>query len=806
MRKGIVIILLAMGVWAGAAVELWAGVAVAAVLPTVETERVRGTGDKADDIAIWVHPVDASLSTIIGVSKAESGGLHVFNLDGQEIQFVGIGRINNVDVRCDFPLAGGLVDLVAAGNRTDNSIVVYKVDPVSGELEDVAAGSLYTGTGVYGSCMYHSSITGKYYFIVNSLKGEVEQWELYDDGSGKVAAMLVRSFEVGGKTDGCVADDEYGVLYIAQEGKGIWRYPAEPTDGTSGRLTDKTGTGGHLVADVEGLTIYYGERGTGYLIASSQGNATFVIYDRQADNEYIGTFEVVGNPGLGIDGCSETDGIDVAGAYLGPSFPNGLFVAHDNRNSGGSSSNYKLVPWESIALSVGPGLSIYTGGSQEYELSVDVAAGGSVELEPDGGIYGVGMMVKLTAIPEEGFRLKSWSGTADDRSTSTVNYVRVNSNQTVGIEYEAKPDIPAEIFDITKCKITAGKDRGWPLDSIAMSGSLFDGFSTGIEGAQAIRIRIYNLEDENPVYLEDVPFDYGDMAGGRFSYEDTSGRFFLFKFDLNENSFFLTVRNADLTGLSSPVILEMEAGDYLGMAVAGESVEEYLSTGIGPGAAGHDVINGSKRIPIQLLWGYADRMRIDKGWFEFHKETREEICGQAEYFRKNGSLSIAGELSLQARIDMSDPNFQLSFGSEFLSFEVGAFEEVIEPDSVPGEYKTVTHQVIVSKQDKEIYTIKKHKLDPDVIVYDNGGDEFGKLENFGPIVDAVFDFEKGTFKIDVKYADIEAWDVEPDDEFEFRLTMTRISGELGDFEGKADYVYRGKSKDSRKYAWDGQCD
>jgi|GEM_PF-898853 len=804
MRKGIVIIL-AMCVWVGAAGELWAGAPVAAVLPTVETECVRGTGDKADDIAIWVHPVDASLSTIIGVSKAKSGGLHVFGLDGQEIQFVGIGSINNVDLRYDFPRAGGPVDLVAAGNRTDNSIAVYKVDPVGGELEDVAAGSLYTGIGVYGSCMYHSSITGKYYFIVNSLKGEVEQWELYDDGNGKVAAVLVRSFEVGGKTEGCVADDEYGVLYIAQEGKGIWRYPAEPTDGTSGRLIGKTGTGGHLVADVEGLTIYYGEWETGYLIASSQGNATFVIYDRQAGNEYIGTFKVVGNPGLGIDGCSETDGIDVVGAYLGPAFSNGLFVAHDNRNSGGSSSNYKLVPWESIALAVGPGLSIYTGGSQQYELSVEVAGGGSVELEPDGGMYGAGMMVKLTAIPEEGFRLKAWSGTADDSSTSTVNYVRVNSNQTVGIEYEAKPDIPPEIFDITKCKITAGKDRDWPLDSIAMSGSLFEGFSTGIEVAQAIRIRIYNLEDENPVYLEDVPFDYGDMAGGKFSCEDNSGRFFLFKFDLNESSFFLTARNADLTGLSSPVILEMEAGDYLGIAVAAESVEEYLSAGIGPGA-GYDVINGSKPIPIQLLCGYADRMRIDKGRFEFHKETREEICGQAEYFRKNGSLSIAGELSLQARIDMSDPNFQLSLGSEFLSFEVGAFEEVIEPDSVPGEYKTVTNQVIVSEQDKEIYTIKKHKLDPDVIVYNNGGDEFGKLENFGPIVDAVFDFEKGTFKIDVKYADIEAWDVEPDDEFEFGLTMTRISGELGDFEGKADYVYRGKSKDSKKYAWHGQCD
>ena len=35
-----------------------------------------------------------------------------------------------------------------------------------------------------------------------------------------------------------------------------------------------------LVPDVEGLTIYYGEDGNGYLLASSQGNNTFAIYDK----------------------------------------------------------------------------------------------------------------------------------------------------------------------------------------------------------------------------------------------------------------------------------------------------------------------------------------------------------------------------------------------------------------------------------------------------------------------------------------------------------------------------------------------
>jgi 3-phytase len=312
---------------------------------TVETEPVPSSGDAADDAAVWVHPADPGLSTIIGTDK--DSGLAVYDLDGLEIQFLSDGRLNNVDVRYDFPLGVTAVDIVAAGNRSDDTIAVYKVDPVTGELANVTAGPLSIGIGeAYGFCLYHSHVSGNYYAFVNDKDGDVEQWRLQDNGQGLVEAVLVRSFGVGSQTEGMAADDELGWLYIGEEAEGIWRYGAEPDAGPQRTQVDSTGGQGHLTDDVEGLAIYYAAGGTGYLLASSQGSSEFAVYRRQGDNEYLMTFEVTGAGG--IDDVSGTDGIDVCNVALGQSFPLGVFVAQDNSNPG-DNQNFKLVPWDSIA-------------------------------------------------------------------------------------------------------------------------------------------------------------------------------------------------------------------------------------------------------------------------------------------------------------------------------------------------------------------------------------------------------------------------------------------------------------------------
>src|SRR5512145_3047243 len=103
---------------AAGVVGAWGAVVAAqtpVIAPSVETVAVPSAGDAADDAAIWLHPTDPALSLVIGTDKA-GGGLAVYELDGSQRQIIGPGRPNNTDVRYNFRLGGGLVDLVGAGN------------------------------------------------------------------------------------------------------------------------------------------------------------------------------------------------------------------------------------------------------------------------------------------------------------------------------------------------------------------------------------------------------------------------------------------------------------------------------------------------------------------------------------------------------------------------------------------------------------------------------------------------------------------------------------------------------------------
>src|SRR5437016_2083880 len=83
-----------------------------------------------------------------------------------------------------------------------------------------------------------------------------------------------------------VADDELGFFCVAEEKAGIWRFGAEPDAGETGQLVARVGENG-LTADDEGLTIYYAAQGRGYLIASSQGNSTYTVFERAGGNRHL---------------------------------------------------------------------------------------------------------------------------------------------------------------------------------------------------------------------------------------------------------------------------------------------------------------------------------------------------------------------------------------------------------------------------------------------------------------------------------------------------------------------------------------
>lgn len=326
------------------------------VTSDLETPDVPGTGDYSDDAAFLLHPTTLSSSVIVTTNKDETngnGGIYVYDTSGTLVESedtgVSANGYNNVDVRYDF---GGYDNLIAATNNESNTIELWNYRWTNTSDEMISVGSIPGGWSSpndepYGLTMGRDG--DKYYVFATANNGNtVKQWELSESG-GVVSGTLVRTITVsaGHQIEGLVVDDESGDLYVAEEDYGIYKYDVDPSTGNT-RTTVDTVSGGNLVADVEGLAIYYGAGGEGYLIASSQGESKYAVYEREGSNTYLGKFAMTTGS---ADGTSATDGLDVTNVNLGTGgeFETGAFIAHDADNTGGDSSNFKLVSWDEIA-------------------------------------------------------------------------------------------------------------------------------------------------------------------------------------------------------------------------------------------------------------------------------------------------------------------------------------------------------------------------------------------------------------------------------------------------------------------------
>ena len=354
------------------------------VKPTNETQNVIRTeaGADADDPAIYVHPNNPDQSLVISTLK--DAGLAVYDLNGQTLQTIspvipGDIRYNNVDIVYDFQIGNERVDLAVITDRANDTLAIWKIDPQTSQLTDATGSNLSNrATSIfglddgektsYGLATYTNPNTGQAYAFVSQGDGnQIVQIELIPNTDGTVGASIVRRLVVpipegeeleDAQVEGMVVDQELGILYAAQENFGIWKFDAAVDGSTEGILIDEIGK--NLQADIEGLTIYYTDNSNGYLLASSQGNNTFAIYEREGDNEFIGNF-FIGEFNT-IDSAEESNGADVINVPLGNKFPNGLLVVQDGSNEPeviqqdpvdgeiqNFNTNFKFIPWENVA-------------------------------------------------------------------------------------------------------------------------------------------------------------------------------------------------------------------------------------------------------------------------------------------------------------------------------------------------------------------------------------------------------------------------------------------------------------------------
>lgn len=316
------------------------------VLPRAQTAPVARAGDAADDPAIWIHPTDPDGARILGTNKKQ--GLLVYDLAGRQTQLLEAGRLNNVDVRQDLAFGDGVrFDLAMATQRDENAIVLFAIDGAGSVTE--AARLPTTLSDIYGACLYRTP-QGGLDAIVNDKDGRFQQYRI-TRVDGKFGAVLARSWRLASQPEGCVADERTGLLFMGEEKRGLWVAQADAAKPMTPRLV--LPVGGLLQADVEGMGIYHGRTGS-WVVVSSQGNDSYVVLDATAPFTVRGAFRIGIDTARGIDGTSETDGLDVTSARLGGPYGKGLLVVQDgHKRLPDGPQNFKLVAWEDVAKALG---------------------------------------------------------------------------------------------------------------------------------------------------------------------------------------------------------------------------------------------------------------------------------------------------------------------------------------------------------------------------------------------------------------------------------------------------------------------
>ncbi len=305
------------------------------VYADVETQAVQSADDAADDPAIWINAEDPENSLVLGTDK--QAGLNAYRLDGSLAQFLPSGRLNNVDVRRNVSVGEKLGDYAAASNRSDDTIVIFSI--VDGRVSE--KGRIASALAEpYGLCV--GAIGGNFLIFVTHKSGDLIAYKAVDASNATIAGRL--KFE--SQLEGCVFDEPTSRLYVGEEARGVWRTVYTDEGFSSPLLIAEVSGSAGLVADVEGLAVRRDDDGD-YLIASSQGDNSFVIYDLASETALL-KFSVA--EFAGIDGAEETDGVDAASAPLGPFFPEGVFIVQDGVNTPASDNqNFKFIDWRRIA-------------------------------------------------------------------------------------------------------------------------------------------------------------------------------------------------------------------------------------------------------------------------------------------------------------------------------------------------------------------------------------------------------------------------------------------------------------------------
>ena len=255
--------------------------------PSVETVPVPSCGDAADDAAIWIHPDAPERSLVLATDKRS--GILVYDLAGRQRQYLPEGNFNNVDLRTPaYRCVGARRPHDRGRERTPTRRTRgVELDHASGSLRLIGRNEPVVDEP-YGVCLYLDE-SGQPWAVLNGKDGLFVQFELHPDHSVSEA----RRWRTRTQPEGCVADDDTGLLYVGEENHGVWTLSADPRQPAELAVFAKVADG-ILSADVEGMALYRapGETRTD-LVVSSQGDSSFAVYDTTS-GAHRGSFRAAG--------------------------------------------------------------------------------------------------------------------------------------------------------------------------------------------------------------------------------------------------------------------------------------------------------------------------------------------------------------------------------------------------------------------------------------------------------------------------------------------------------------------------------
>jgi hypothetical protein len=218
----------------------------------------------------------------------------------------------------------------------------------------------------------------------------------------------------------------------------------------------------------------------------------------------------------------------------------------------------------------------------------------------------------------------------------------VNYTNGYGADYRFK--VLGNELILNKMTVKAGKTDN--SDSFTVSGWL-----DGVDPADFVN------GDTVTVQLGDLPpwtiTGQFKQSGSKpkYRFKGTPGVSPSVNFDLDKETFSISGKNMNLTSLAAPVRISLYIGDYAGWADAEDTGDD-------------DVINGKKILPIQLLDGVEDALRVEKA-----------TCKENTQTDTVKTLNIQGGITIFEDVDLSTVAATVYWGSQPTVIPVGGLVE-----------------------------------------------------------------------------------------------------------------------------------